>query len=141
MALNQNKKINAHDINSALPHVDLDVDVVTRLREMQFPSPDTGEVTFVFAVTAGGSEQDDVVIPVKVDPQPGDPAEPIVDDAGEVVVAANEFKAPIPSIDQLRAMPLPTDSGRTFGDLLDEAKANIYLASKALNPEWSDATE
>tara|TARA_R110000824_G_C15195202_1_gene675187 strand:- start:459 stop:893 length:435 start_codon:yes stop_codon:yes gene_type:complete len=143
MAMQQDVEMDAGDIAPALNGVAIEVRTLTRLKELKFPAPSEENIVFVFETLVNGVESGipDTVIHVRKEPQAGDPAEPVLDPIGELLVEAGEHKAPIPSVDQIRAMPLPTDPSRTFGQLMDEAKTNIYLAARLLNPDWSDSTE
>jgi hypothetical protein len=146
MALQQNKKLLASDLNPIFPDLEFDLDISTRLRTLDFPSPSAENHVFTFESFIGageGQKQDNIVIHLMKDPQPGDPVEDILDDDGNVVVYANEFSAPIPSVSQVRETPLPEGpvTINTFGELFDYSRRAIYLASKQLNPAWADAIE
>lgn len=147
MAMQQTSNVDGQDISPVLSGQELTLQVNTRLRELKFPYPSDENIQFVFETFVGsasaGHHQTDTVIHLQKEPQPGVPSEDVVDESGEVLLRAGEQQSPIPSIEQVRAMPLQEGpiTIKTFGELFDVSRRAIYLAAMRLNSNWSDAIE
>ena len=148
MSINQTKNVAIADMADIPIAGEVSVEIETRLRELRFPHPSSENHIFVFepfvSGAASGKKLDDVIIHVQADPQPPIPLVDVVDpETSEVLASAGSEKPAIPSVAQLRAMPLPEGEAtiKTFGELFDVARRQIYLAAMALNPNWSDGVE
>jgi hypothetical protein len=124
-----------------------EVQILTRLREIRFPlaEPPRMELVFEpFAAGVSGKKLDDVVLTFGMEIRPPNPPEDITDpETGEVLVAAGAIMPALPSLEQVKAVPLPEGAVavETFGQLIDAARRQIYLAMIGLMPQWQDGTE
>mgnify|MGYP007107473859 CR=1 FL=1 len=145
MAHKQNQKVKARDINPLFPPgLELDMDVVTRLSAIEF-DPD-GSQRLVFSTTVSNGEvseaTDGLTIHLQLEAQPGDPPEDVLDDDGNVVIAAGEFSPSVPSLADVLARPLAGGpKPKTIGELLDLSRRVIYLTVKQLDPRLADGVE
>jgi hypothetical protein len=147
MAILQKRNVSLADVTGLPIAGEAVLTVLTRLRELHFPYPSNANISLVFEPFlngAGGKKEEDITIELKSEPQEPQPPADVLDPlSGEVLVPAASEWPRIPSISEMRQMPLPEGPRTiaTFGDLFDVARRQLYLAMIALMPQWQDATE
>jgi hypothetical protein len=147
MAILQTKTLELADVTDLPIGGQVQLPIKTRLRELRFQHPSESNCELVFEPflqDEDGKKQPDVSLHFASEPQPAEPPEDIFDPVtGEVLVAAGSVRPTLPSVAQLRAIPLPEgpQTITTFGDLFDASRRQLYLAMIALMPQWRDGTE
>jgi hypothetical protein len=147
MAILQKRTVSLADVTGLPIAGEVVLTVLTRLRELHFPYPSDANISLVFEPFlngAGGKKQDDITVELKSEPQEPQPPTDVFDPlSGEVLVPAGSERPRIPSISEMRQMPLPEGPRTiaTFGDLFDLTRRQLYLAMSAVMPQWQDGVE
>lgn len=125
---------------------DVSVDITYRIHSQETVAPSAKNLAlFVEAVDKSGARIGDLrAYRFGTEPSPADPPSDILDPVtGQILVAAGENMPPLPSVSDLRAMPLPggPKTVATVGDLWDFVRRIQYEMLVALDPEHLSGKE
>jgi len=147
MAIKQTQFVPLADVAGIPIDGTVQVDVITRVREMRFPHPSAAIHEIVlepFVPDENGKKQPDLVVRFLADPQDPVPAEDQIDpETGAVLMAAGSIWPRLPSVAELHALPLPEgpQTVSTFGDLFNAARRQMYLHLSATLPQLEGGVE
>ena len=144
MAIGQTVQLNIAELTKGImPSQTVDAAIATRLDSVEFFRD--GGIAFTFSTRLGGAEKPITVTRVQLgtEPIPAEPPEDILDENGNVLMAAGCNRPRVPSISEMRETKNSEalKAAETWGETLDAARSLLYQTAIALNPAWANGQE
>ena len=127
-------------LNGVTSQSDISVEfqTVIRIEAVRFPSKKRQRSLEIDFSIAGPTETETLTVKIDAESTPASPREDIVDPRdGSVVVPAGSVVPPLPSLEQLRSMPVEIGgASQEFGTVMDQIRGAAYVLVQKLNPAW-----